>query len=212
MNRRGRLILGGVSVLAGAVAFALSFTLPDVGEPAYPHSYNEYANGYAISRLPMAAIALILVGAVIGVLPAGRSPYRLILSAIAVATAPLGVVDAVRPFVSNGDVPSPPLNRIAFVAALAVGLLLIAGAAAIAGQGPVVTVASPVAVLVATAALSASLQHSSSNGSWPWRRLPWWPSGSAGPGRGTPWSCVRRCPRRAEPRQRCCDRVAADQP
>jgi len=71
MNRRGRLILGGVSVLAGAVAFALSFTLPDVGEPAYPHSYNEYANGYAISHLPMAAIALILVGAVIGVLPPG---------------------------------------------------------------------------------------------------------------------------------------------
>jgi len=198
-----------VSVLAGAVAFALSFTLPDVGEPAYPHSYNEYANGYAISRLPMAAIALILVGVVIGVLPAGRSPYRLILSAIAVATAPLGgiavataplgVVGAVRPFVSNGDVPSPPLNRIAFVAALAVGLLLIAGAAAIAGQGPVVTVASPLAVLVATAALSASLQHSSSIGSWPWRRLPWWPSGSAGPGRGTPgsWRPPLPSPRRA---------------
>src|SRR5215468_2365737 len=92
MNTRGRLTLGGLSVVAGVVAFAASFTLPDMAQRAYPHSQSEYTNGYAVSRLPMAALALILLGVLIGLLPAGRSPYRLILSGIAVAAAPLGVV------------------------------------------------------------------------------------------------------------------------
>jgi hypothetical protein len=124
------LILGGALVVAGVVAFALSFTMPDVAEPAYPHFQYEYTNGYAVSHLPMAAIALILAGVLIGVLPAGRSPYRLILSGIAVATAPLGVVTTVRAVETAVAVPAPPLNRIAFVAALAVGL------APAVGRGP----------------------------------------------------------------------------
>jgi hypothetical protein len=105
----------------------------------------------------MAAIALILLGVLIGVLPARRSPYRLIISGIAVAAAPLGVASIVPGYLPYEPLPQP-MNLTALVAALVVGFLLIAGAAVVAGLGPVVATVSAVAVFGATVVLSASVQ------------------------------------------------------